>query len=168
MRVLLMRRLSLFLVVVLAATFAPAAFPAAHAKRMTITILSLTQVTMPHDTTPKGRENKGDFIQYKALLVTVGPLFGRHEKNQPVGYEAGTQTFTSSTDVRVNGQATFPGQGTIEFRGDMRTLKNGLVSVPVVGGTGKFTGADGVLLIGPGDLKSVNTYRLSLPGAGVA
>ncbi len=135
---------------------------------MTITILSVTRVTVPHDSSPKGRENKGDYIEYKALLLTIGPIFGKQKKNQPIGWEAGTQTYTSSTDVRVVGEATFPGQGTIKFKGAMKSLKKGFVSVRIVGGTGKFTGAQGVLLIGPGDLKSVNTYRLNLPGVGVA
>jgi hypothetical protein len=158
------RRLSLLLVVLLAATYVPAA----SAKRMTITILSLTRVTVPHDLAPKGRENKGDYIEYKALLVTVGPLFGKQKKNQPVGWEAGIQTYTSATTAKVKGVATFPGQGKIRFNGVMKSLKNGKLSVPIRGGTGKFSGATGVLLIGPGDLKSVNTYRLDIPGVVVA
>ena len=48
----------------------------------------------------------------------------------------------------------------------MKSLKNGMISVPVVGGTGKFSGATGVLLIGDGDLESVNTYHLSIPETG--
>ena len=58
----------------------------------------------------------------------------------------------NKVDARIKGTATFPGQGTIRFRGVMRSLKNGMISVPVVGGTGKFKGATGVLLIGAGNL----------------
>ena len=152
---------------VLAASVLPAAAPAKD-KTMTIKILSLIRVTVPHDTAPKGRENKGDYVTYRALLVTVGPLFGKKKKNIPVGYELGKQTFTSATDASIKSEVTFPGQGTLRVRGAMRTLKNGLTRVPIVGGTGKFAGARGELLIGPGDLKSVNTYHLSIPGVGVA
>jgi hypothetical protein len=162
------RRLSLLLVVLLAATCVPAAAPAASGKKMTITILSLTRVTVPHDLAPKGRENKGDYIEYKSLLLTVGPLFGKKKKNQPIGWEAGIQTYTSATTARVKGVATFPGQGKIRFNGPMKELKNGKISVRIRGGTGKFAGATGVLLIGPGELQSVNTYRLVIPGAIVA
>jgi len=164
----MVRRLSVLLAVMLATAVLPAAVPAASPKKMTITILSLTRVTVPHDIKPVGRENRGDYIRYQALLVTIGPLFGKQKKNQPIGWERGTQTFTSATGVRAQGTATFPKQGTIKYKGAMKQLKRGFVSVPIVGGTGKFTGAKGVLLIGPGQLKSVNTYRLSLPGVGVA
>jgi hypothetical protein len=160
------RRLIALLVTLAAAACLPAAVPAAKTQKLTITILSVTRVTVPHDTAPKGRENKGDYIEYKALLLTVGPLFGKQKKNQPVGWEEGTQTYTSATSARVRGKATFPGRGTISFRGPMKSLKNGMLSVPIVGGTGKFTEARGVLLIGPGDLQSVNTYRIRLPGSG--
>lgn len=163
-----MVRLTLTLAVLLAVSvsLAPIASPQSQDKKLTIKILSRTQVAIPHDLTPKGRENKGDWISYKALLLTVGPLFGKKHKNQPVGFEAGTQTYTNATDARVRGKSTFPGQGTIRFRGKMKELRNGMISVPVVGGTGKFAGAKGVLLIGPGQVQSVNTYRLRIPEQG--
>jgi len=162
------RRLALFLAALLAVSIAlvPVASSQTGDKKMTITILSRTQVAIPHDLAPKGRENKGDWITYKALLLTVGPLFGKKHKNQPVGFEAGTQTYTNATDARVRGKTTFPGQGTIQYRGKMKELRNGTISVPIVGGTGKFAGAKGVLLIGQGEVQSVNTYRLTIPEAG--
>jgi hypothetical protein len=168
------RRLSLILAALLGLSAVPTASPspsassAAGNRKVTITILSLTSVTIPHDTAPKGRENKGDWVDYKALLVTTGPLFGKQRKNQPVGFEAGRQTFTSATTARLKSVVTFPGQGTIRVNGDMKDMANGNTSVRIVGGTGKFTGAQGVLVIGPGELRSINTYHLSLPGASVA
>jgi hypothetical protein len=166
------RRLSLILAALLAVSLVPAASPgtkasrSADAKKMTITILSRTRIFIPHDIAPKGTENKGDWIRYKALLLTVGPLFGKKHKNLPVGFEAGTQTYLNKVDARIRGTSTFPGQGTIKFKGFMKSLKNGMISVPVVGGTGKFAGATGVLLIGAGDTESVNTYHLNIPEAG--
>jgi hypothetical protein len=154
------------LVLLVAVSLVPAASGGQQAKKMTFSIMSRVQVTQPFDTAPKGRENKGDYIKYKALLLTVGPLFGKQTKNQAVGYEEGTQTYLNATDARVRGKTTFPGQGTITYRGLMKSLRNGTISVPITGGTGKFSGAHGVLIIGPGDLTSLNTYRLSLPGAG--
>jgi hypothetical protein len=163
------RRLSLLLALLVAAPLVPVASGGTHAKKMTITIVSQTRVAIPHDLAPKGRENKGDWISYKALLLTVGPLFGKQRKNQPVGWEEGTQTYVNATDARVRGTATFPGQGTIRFRGLMKEVAGGKITVPIVGGTGKFSGATGTLLIGPGQVRSVNTYRLNLPtGAPIA
>jgi hypothetical protein len=163
-----LRRVSLLLVLLLAVSLVPAATGGTQAKKFEFTILSRMQVTQPFDIDPKGRENRGDYIKYKALLLTTGPLFGKQKKNQPVGWEQGTQTYLNATDARVRGKTTFPGQGTITYRGMMKSLRNGMISVPITGGTGRFTGAQGVLLIGPGDVSSLNTYRLSLPGAGIA
>jgi hypothetical protein len=38
------------------------------------------------------------------------------------------------------------------------------ISVPVVGGTGRFAGARGTLVIGLGSTSSVNTYTLVIGG----
>ena len=167
-----LRPLSLILVALFAVSLISVALGATHAssqaqtKKMTITILSRTRIYIPHDLAPRGKENKGDWIRYRAQLLTVGPLFGKKNKNQPIGWEAGTQTFVSGVDARIRGTTTFPGHGTIKFKGLMRSLRNGMISVPVIGGTGKFNGAKGVLLIGAGNLESVNTYHLRIPDTG--
>ena len=168
-----MRRLTLLLAIVLGGTLVlPAAQAATRARKMTIEVLSLTRVTIPHDRPPKGKENKGDWLEYKDSLLTTGPLFGKTKKNQPIGWDAGTQTFTSPTTIRLRGEATFPGQGTIRFRGALKSLPNGSSSVPVIGGTGRFTGARGLLVLGkpfgPNEIESINTYRIRLPGGPVA
>jgi hypothetical protein len=46
----------------------------------------------------------------------------------------------------------------------MTPLPKGANSVPVVGGTGKFRGARGVLVMSAGQDKAVNTFHLELPG----
>jgi len=162
-------RLSLLLAVVLAAAVVPGSLGAtAVKKKYSIKVLSLTRVTIPHDLKPKGKENRGDYIEFKDLLVTIGPLFGTKE-NQPIGYDQGTLTYTSPSAARVLGVATFPGQGTIRFKGPMRPRRDGSNLVPIVGGSGKFGRAKGVLVIGPGDQRSVNTFTFTAnPGPVVA
>ena len=164
----MLRRLSLLLVVVLAAAVVPVAEPAAEKKKLiTIKVLSLTRVTIPHDLKPKGKENRGDYIEFKDLLVTIAPLFGKKE-NVPVGFDQGTLTYTSAETARLLGLATFPGQGTIRFKGPMTPRRDGSNTVPIISGTGKFVRAKGVLIIGPGDQRSINTFRFTVPATGVA
>jgi hypothetical protein len=170
-----LRRLLLTSIPVLAAISVASSWAApqvqlrAGDKKMTFKILALSRVTIPHDLAPKGRENRGDWISYRSLLVTVGPLFGKKKKFTPVGFEAGKYTWTSATAARITSTATFRGQGTIKIRGAITDHKDGTSTIPIVGGTGKFTGARGVLVISPGTtLKAVNTYRLRLPETGVA
>jgi hypothetical protein len=164
----MLARLSLLLAIVVAATVVPGsgAAPAAN-KRFTIKVLSLTRVTIPHDLKPKGKENRGDSIEFKDLLVTVGPLFGK-KANQPIGFDQGRLTYTSPNAARVLGVASFPGRGTIRFKGPLKPHPNGTNTVPIVGGSGRFESAKGVLVIGPGDQRSVNTFRFTVPGSVVA
>ncbi len=131
---------------------------------ITIKVMSHARVTIPHDLAPKGRENKGDWIHYQDLLVTVGPLFGK-KPGIPVGWDKGTLTYTSPTTARVVGTAHFPGQGTLKFKGKMKPTKNGGSKVPIVSGGGKFQGAKGVLIIGPGNQRALNTFQFTLSGA---
>jgi hypothetical protein len=161
------RRLTLLLAFVLVASLVPAAPGQARTRTVTITVLSLARVTIPHDLAPKNKENRGDYIEYQDLLLAVEPLFGK-KANQPVGWDKGTLTYTSTTDARVVGQAVFPGQGTIKVKGEMKPLPNGSSSVKIIGGSGKFVGAKGVLIIGPGDQRALNTFRFTLPGGSVA
>jgi hypothetical protein len=162
------RRLSPLLAVVLTAALVPAAQGSQERTRtMTITVLSLTRVSIPHDLPPKGKENKGDYIEYRDLLLAVGRLFGKQE-NQPVGWDKGTLTYTSKTEARIIGQAVFPGQGKLKVKGPMKELPNGSNTVKIIGGSGKFVGAKGVLIIGPGDQRALNTFRFTLPGGAVA
>jgi len=164
----MLARVSLLLAVVLAATVVPGSLAAPAAKkRFTIKVLSLTRVTIPHDLKPKKRENRGDYIEFKDLLVTIGPLFGK-KANQPIGFDQGTLTYTSPTSARLLGVASFPGRGTIRFKGAMRPHPDGSNTVPIVGGSGRFEAAKGVLVIGPGDQRSVNTFRFTVPGSVVA
>src|SRR5262245_4570248 len=158
------RRLFPLILVVLA--FLPAS--SAHAaKRMEFTVESHIRVSLPHDLPPKGRENKGDYIRYQDLLLNTEPNFGK-KTGVPVGWDKGTLTYTSATDARLTGSAFFPGYGSIKYGGVMKPLKNGASSVKIVSGGGKYVGARGVLIIGPGNEKALNTFRFTLPSTTVA
>jgi hypothetical protein len=161
-----MRRRLLLLSLGLLVVLSPASEARTSAKTIEIEVMSHARVTIPHDQAPKGRENKGDWIEYQDLLVATKPLFGK-QKGVPVGWDKGTLTYTSATAARVVGTAYFPGQGSLRFRGRMKELPNGSSTVPIVGGGGKFTGARGVLIIGPGDQTALNTFKFTLSG-GVA
>jgi hypothetical protein len=146
---------------------------ASETKKMTLILISRTRVQTPHDYKPKGKPNKGDWISYQALLLGVEKIPGsnKYRAGDPVAWEEGKQTFTSTTDARLRGTAHFPGKGTITFSGMMVAQKNGVITVKVVSGTGKFHGATGVLLISSdagNDVDSVNIYRLTLRETGVA
>lgn len=161
------------LVPVLAAVAAAVALvPASQAATsLTLELTSYTTITKTHDSAPRGKANKGDRIDFKDLLVTTGKQLGK-AKGKAVGYDAGTVLYTSATRQMISGVTTFPGLGTITFEGEMKTAKDGTVTVPIVGGTGQFKGVKGTLVIGTGDQKAPNTYRLSLrhalvlPGGG--
>jgi hypothetical protein len=161
----MVRWLSPLVVVVLAAAFTPVG--SAAKKPITITVESHVRVSIPFDLPPKGKENKGDYIKYQDLLLNTQPMFGK-KKGIPVGWDKGTLTYTSATDARLRGQAHFPGHGSIKFRGIMKPLKDGSSSVKIVGGGGKFLGARGVLIIGPGNTSALNTFRFTLPDGPVA
>jgi hypothetical protein len=141
------------------------AAPSAQAATgVTIELTSYTTVTQTHDTPPKGKANKGDSIDFKDLLVTTRPELGM-KKGKPVGYDAGIVLYTSATAQTIKGVTTFPKIGTLTFAGPMVTRKDGTVHIPITKGTGSFKGAKGMLIIGAGDQKAPNTYRLSLPHA---
>jgi hypothetical protein len=139
-----------------------AAAPAAQgAKSVTLTFTSYTTITKTHDNPPRGKPNAGDKIEFKDLLVAADTRLGK--KGKAVGYDAGIVVYTSSTGQRIEGVTTFPGFGTVTFAGEMKSLKDGTVHVPVIKGTGSFKGATGTLIIGQGQQKAPNTYVLTLP-----
>jgi hypothetical protein len=152
------RRLTPLLLIALAA----ALVPAAEAKTITITFESHVRVSIPHDLPPKDRENKGDYLKYQSQLLNVEPRFGR-KKGVPVGWDKGTLTYLSPTIARFTGTAYFPGQGSIKYRGVEHPLGDGGFSIKIVSGGGKFLGARGVLIIGPGNEVALNTFRFTLP-----
>jgi len=147
---------------VIAALAALGAVPGAQAATsVTLVFTSYTTITKTHDTPPQHKANAGDSIDFKDLLVAVSTQLGK--KGKPVGYDAGTVLYTSKTAQKIEGVTTFPGVGSVTFEGEMTTMKDGTVHVPVVKGTGVFKGARGTLIIGKGAQKAPNTYVLRLP-----
>ena len=146
--------------------FAVAVFAAAPAAQgatsVTLVFTSYTTITKTVDIAPRGKPNRGDKIEFKDLLVATSNQLGK-KKGKPIGYDAGTVIYTSATKQEIEGVTTFPGIGTLTFGGQMKTMKDGTVHVPVVKGTGSFKGAKGILIIGEGSQKAPNTYVLRLP-----
>ena len=154
-------------VLLAAAVTALLAVPSAQAATsVKFVVTSYTTVTLTHDTKPKGKVNAGDSVDFKDLLVTTADNELGKKKGKPVGYDAGTVLYTSPTTQKIEGVTTFPGVGTLTFRGAMTLRKDGTVHVPVVKGTGSFKGAKGTLIIGQGDKngqKAPNTYVIKVP-----
>ena len=130
--------------------------------RLTLELTSYTTITQTHETPPTGKPHKGDSIDFKDLLVTTADQLGK-AKGKPVGYDAGIVLYTSATTQTIFGVTTFPGFGTLTFKGAMKTLKDGTVHIAIVSGSGAFKGTKGTLIIGAGNQKAPNTYLLTLP-----
>jgi hypothetical protein len=165
-----MRRLSLLLALLPALALVPSAGSAGAAtaaaeKSLSFTVMSYVRVVKPHDFPPKKKENRGDFLEIRSVLASVGPIFNVRKAKVPVGWDTATLVYLNDKGkARLRGKAIFRGQGTLLYRGVMKDLPGGRTSVPIVNGSGKFRGAKGVLVIGPGELKATNTFRLKLPG----
>jgi hypothetical protein len=153
-----MRWLPFTLVLAAAMAVVPTSQATTH---LTLMLTSFTTVTQTHDTAPKGKANKGDSIDFKDLLVATGNQLGK-KKGKPVGFDAGTVLYTSTTTQKIEGVTTFPGFGTVTFAGRLTTAKDGTTSVPIISGTNQFKGVKGRLVIGNGDQKAPNTYVLTL------
>jgi hypothetical protein len=145
------------------ATAALALPGAAGAGSVTLRFLSVTTVTQTHDRKPVGTVSKGDSIDFKDLLQNKVAQLGKRP-GVPVGYDAGTVTYTSATGQRLAARATFPGVGTITYAGAMDADATGDAVLKITGGTGAFKGARGTVTIGSGTSKAPNTYRVTVPG----
>jgi hypothetical protein len=142
---------------------------AAQARAQETLVIKVTSVSLAapvvKDNPPKG-VSKGDKIIQKDDLLNAAAQFGR-KKGARVGSDSGTITFTSKTSARFDGRAVLPG-GTLTLRGEVMTVAGGGFTIPVAGGTGRFKGAHGILRVGSGTKRALNTYTLTLPFAPVA
>jgi hypothetical protein len=134
---------------------------AAAPTTLTITVESLALTSVSHDQLPKGA-SKGDQIIFTDTLLNNGPQFGKATA-APVGSDKGTMSFTSKTTATLAGTATLP-NGTITFRGPVVVNSDGTISVAVVSGTGKYQDVTGLLKVGKGTKRALNTYTLNFPG----
>ena len=127
--------------VALAAALVLAFPPVAAAENVVIRLTSQTTSVTGNDVTPKG-PSKGDRYVLASRLTNAVRQFDK-PAGAVVGSDRGTVRFTSDTLVAIDGVARLPG-GTIHFRG--RGVF-GLKRIPVVGGTGRYAGAKGTLIV---------------------
>jgi hypothetical protein len=128
---------------------------------VTIRVRSVVSGRTEHDTPPRGA-SAGDRIVFTDRLLNAARQFGR-ARNTRVGSDRWTMTFTSAHSASLAGEADLP-DGKIRFAGPLTPDPNQQVTVPIVGGTGRYAHASGVLVVGSGASSSVNVFRLVLGG----
>jgi hypothetical protein len=135
----------------------------ADSKAMTIRVTSTTTaLEVVKDRAPTNVLSAGDVIRARSTLRNAAAQFGR-PKGAVVGRDVGVVTLVSSTEGNVKVTTSLPG-GTIRSSGKDTPVPN--QSLRVIGGTGTFAGARGVLEVRTLDLRSrraLNVYRLQLP-----
>lgn len=141
-----------------------AAGPSAPAAALVIKVKSVTVASIPRDTPPIG-VSKGDRILVRDNLVNVSRQFGK-PVGAVVGHDEAVYTYTSKTSAKFSGVATLPG-GTIRLHGSISWAGGAVAPVIVDGGTGRYAGARGRLVIGAGKTP-LNTYRLTVTKAPAA
>jgi hypothetical protein len=133
----------------------------AEAATLTVRVTSVTLSVRPTDRAPAGT-SRGDTIVYRNRLLNAVRQFGR-PAGAVVGSDRGTITFTGAHSARYAGTAVLPG-GTLELAGRVIALTGSRIAIPVAGGTGRYAGALGYVVVGPGKQRALNVYTLTLPG----
>jgi Dirigent-like protein len=151
-------RRGLLVLIAVAALAAPGT--AAAKKELTIRVVSVSTLLKEIDKPPKGA-SKGDRVVFRDTLRNAVKQFGK-AKGAKVGSDRGTMTFASASSARFDGTARLPG-GTVTLRGGVVPIESGGMAIPVVGGTGRYAGATGVLVVGPGSKQALNVFVLELP-----
>jgi hypothetical protein len=150
----------------LVALSVPVAGQARAQETLTIKVTSVSVKLTQKDKPPKGA-SKGDTVVFEDNLLNAAAQFGK-KVGAKVGTDRGTMTFTSKNAAFFNGLATLPG-GTVNLDGKVSAGADGKsLVIPVKGGTGRYKGATGFVLVGPGDKRSLNTYTLTFPTTPVA
>lgn len=118
---------------------------AALTKSVTIRVLVQPVTRSIKDVPPKtlklGAYSRGDTISGTSILRNYVPQFGK-PKGARVGTSHGVTTALSSQTAKSDAVARFPG-GTVHARGEGPIGPT--VRVPIVGGTGDYAGATGVV-----------------------
>jgi hypothetical protein len=138
---------------------APAAAPAGGTE--TISVISITTATHRIDRDPQGT-SAGDTVDSRDRLVDARSQFGL-ARGARIGNDHGRFAYTSTHSASYTGAASLPG-GSLTVRGVVLVRADGRLMIPVAGGSGRFTGATGFVIIGPGKTRALNTYELTLPG----
>jgi hypothetical protein len=126
-------------------------------KELTLHVTSVVSGTKATDTPPKGASD-GDHVDFSDRLLNTRPQFGK-DANAEVGSDSGTMTFTGAHTARLEGEAVLP-DGKITFGGNVTVVPYDSIRVPVTGGTGRYQNASGTLLVGAGDQRAQNVYKL--------
>jgi Dirigent-like protein len=141
---------------------------AAHARTLVITVKSVETSARSIDRPPKGiargQFSAGDVLILHDRLINLARQLGR-PKGATVGVDEATLTFTSNTNAKLVGSATFP-DGSVRFRGSVSANAKGTLVMSVIGGTGAYARARGTVSEPATDSNPANarnTYRLSLP-----
>ena len=134
---------SLSLVAVLPAT----TLGAAAAKSVTIRVLIMPVTRTFTDAPPKthattGEYTKGDTLGGTSILRNAVPQFSK-PKGARIGASRFVEVALSPQRLRFDGVSRLPG-GTVHARGVMHEVA-GKLAVAVVGGTGLYAGATGVI-----------------------
>lgn len=151
-------------VVLLGALFAVSS-PAAAGGAEEIAVISITTSVHRVDRLPKGVSD-GDTISSTDRLLNAKAQFGKLSGAR-IGSDHGRFTYTSTHSASYSGEASLPG-GTVTVRGAVLVRADGQLMIPIVGGSGRYRGAIGFVTIGPGKNRALNTYDLTVPGAGAA
>jgi hypothetical protein len=133
-------------------------------KSVTIRVLVEPVTRKTKDVPPKtrwrGEYTKGDTISGTSILRNAMPQFGK-----PKGARVGTSSFVitalSSRTARDDATAKLPG-GTVHAHGVGAIGSN--PKVPIIGGTGLYTGATGVVegqVLANGD--ELDVFRFQVP-----
>jgi hypothetical protein len=141
---------------------------AAPARTLVIVVKSVETSARSIDRPPKGishgQFSAGDVLILHDRLINLAPQL-RRPKGAIVGADEATLTFTSNTNAKLVGSATFP-DGSVRFRGSVSANAKRTLVLTVIGGTGAYGRARGTVSEPATDTNPANarnTYRLSLP-----
>ncbi len=113
------------------------------------------------DRAPKG-PSTGDTVTETSRLLNEVAQFGKPPR-AVVGSDRDVQRLRlNPRSLTVNGVTKLPG-GTLLFRGKLERFGEDGTVIPVVGGTGRFLGAQGILVIVTAGkpARTLNIYRLT-------
>jgi hypothetical protein len=140
-------RAALALPLLLVTVFPAAASGAAAARVVTIRVVVMPVTRTFTDVAPKthgttGDYTKGDTLRGTSILENAVSQFGK-AKGARVGSSRFVEIALSPRRITFDGVARLPG-GTLHARGVLREVA-GSLTVAVVGGTGVYAGATGVV-----------------------
>ena len=145
---------------VLAGGFTPA--PHADTSRVIRLISTFDHADVVIDREPYSAVSRGDVIVSFDRLANAAGQFGR-ARGAHVGHDRGVFRYLSPTRMRIDGWTSLPG-GRMHVRSLVRPLRGGVVEIDVVGGTGAFAGAHGIVTVTPHPttVRTLLVYRVRL------